>query len=119
GQRVPTVGRAAARCGERAAEFGESLDCDRRDDVLHAGEVLVEHRLAVFDLGRQPACGDGVPAFLFGQRACRGGDELASGGSFARPAILDGHAVMLAPILNLAPLLTYFAVKVSVANTYR
>ena len=32
-------------------EFAESLDGDRGDDVFHAGEVLVEHRLAVFDLG--------------------------------------------------------------------
>ena len=105
-KRVPAVGRTAARRRERVGEFAESLDGDRRDDALHAGEVLVEHRLAVFDLGGQPAGGDGVPALLFGQLARRGGDQLASGGSLALPAILDGHDVMLALIQKIAALLT-------------
>ena len=108
---VRAVDRAAARRGQRVGEFAESLDGDRGDDVFHAGEVLVEHRLAVFDLGGQPAGGDGVPALLLGQRASGGGDQLAAGGALARAAIFDGHAVMLAPIQKIAALLTRFASK--------
>ena len=52
-------------------EFAESLDGDRRGDVFHAREVFVEHRLAVLDLGRQPAGGDGLPTVFLGELARR------------------------------------------------
>ena len=119
GQRIPAVGRAAAGRGQRVAEFGETLNGDRRDDAFHAGEMLVEHGLAVLDLGGQPAGGDGVPALFFGQLASRGGDEPATSGSFARSAVLDGHADHVsADTKSSGAIDTTSGSRVSVANTY-
>ena len=97
-QGVPAVGSTAARRRERVGELTESLHGDGGDDSVHAGEVLVQHRLAVLDLGGKPAGGDGVPALVFGELACGVGDELASRGPVPGPAVFDGHGVMLAPI---------------------
>jgi hypothetical protein len=53
--------------------------------------VLVEHRLAVLDLVRQPTRGDGIPPVRLGQPARRGDDETTPGSSITGAAILDGH----------------------------
>jgi hypothetical protein len=113
---VGTVNRATARRGKRFSEFSEPLNGDSGDDVFHAGEVFVEHGLAVFDLGGQPAGGDGVPAFVLGKPARGGGDQFTAGGALTRAAVFDGHSVILALIPKIAMLLTSVRYGVSVAS---
>ena len=64
------AGRAGAGAGgpNHVGELAEPVDGDGISDLFHAGEVLVQDRLAVFDLGGQPTGGDGIPAFGLGQR---------------------------------------------------
>ena len=106
-QRRVLGGEAAERVGEpaqrsaadrrrggpwqRVGEFAEPLEGEGLDDVLHRCEVLVEHRLAVLDLGRQSAGGDRVPALALGQRAGRRGDQAATGGPLPKPSIRNTH----------------------------
>ena len=97
-QGVSAVGGTAARRRERVGELAESLHGDGGDDSVHAGEVFVQHRLAVLDLGGKPTGGDGVPALDFGDLACGVGNELASRGPVPSPTVFDGHGIMLAPI---------------------
>src|SRR5439155_12975273 len=85
-------------------------------DLLHRCEVLVQHRLTVFDLCRQTARGDRIPSFMFGQRSCRRHDEPAPGGALAQPTIFDGHSSRVAQLPVLALLLTSMARSTSVAN---
>ena len=47
-------------------ELAEPVVGDGLSDLFHAGEVLVQHRLAVLDLGGQPTGGDGIPAVGLG-----------------------------------------------------
>ena len=75
----------------RIGEFAEPVDSDGISDLLHAGEVLVEDGLAVFDLGGQATGGDGIPAFGLGQPAGRCDDQLSASRPLALPAIFDGH----------------------------
>jgi hypothetical protein len=86
-------GRAGARAGgpNDLGELAEPLDGDGIGDLFHALKVLVQHRLAVLDFGRQPTGGHRVPALGFGQRASRCDDQLPAGGALTRPAILNGH----------------------------
>ena len=49
---------AGAGCAELFGEFAKSIERDGRGDLVHAREVLVEHGLAVLDLGGQPPGGD-------------------------------------------------------------
>jgi len=59
--------------------------------LIHAGEVFVQHGLAVFDLGGQPTGGHRVPAVGLGQLAGRGDDQPSAGGPVALATIGDGH----------------------------
>jgi hypothetical protein len=78
--------------------------------------VLVEHGLAVLDLGGQPPGGDSIPAF--GLRQLTGGtdDQSPTGGAFSLAAILDTHIRMIAPLFMRARLLTHERRRVSVAS---
>ena len=98
-------------------ELAETLQCDGLDDVFHRCEVLVEHRLAVLDLGGQPTGGDRIPALALGKGAGRCDDESATGSAITEPTVCDGHAVRVAPLSMRAPLLTSAARRVSVAST--
>ena len=91
GQRVPRLANARASGPKRIGELIEPVDGDSISDVFHTGEVLVQHGLAVFDLGGQPTRGDGVPSFGLGQPAGCRDDQLSSGRPLALTAILDGH----------------------------
>src|SRR6185312_126263 len=55
-------GATATGGAQRRGELAKALQGNSFDDVVHRPEMLVEHRLAVLDLGGQPACGDRVPA---------------------------------------------------------
>ena len=72
-------------------ELAEPVDGDGIGEFLHAREVLVQDRLAVFDLGGQPTGGDGIPAFGLGQLAGRCDDQPTAGGSLTCTAIPNGH----------------------------
>jgi hypothetical protein len=85
---VPAAGAGGSN---HIRELAEPVDGDGLSDVFHAGDVLVQHRLAVFDLGGQPTCGDGIPAFGLGQLAGRCDDQPSAGGPLTLTAILDGH----------------------------
>ena len=87
------AGRRGAGAGgpSHIGELAEPVDGDGISDLFHAGEVLVQNRLAVFDLGGQPTCGDGIPAFGLGQLAGRCDDQLSAGGPLTVTAILNGH----------------------------
>ena len=93
---------SAASSAQGLGKFGETLQSDGLDDVLHRPEVLVEHRLAVLDLGRQPAGGHGVPSLLLGYGARRLADETATGGALTQATVLDGHNVRLAVLAKRA-----------------
>ena len=80
-----------ARRPHRFGELAEAVDGDGVSDLFHAGEVLVQHGLAVLDLGGQPARGHGVPAFGLGQGAGGGDDQLPAGGPLTLSAIVSGH----------------------------
>src|SRR5262249_6953433 len=99
-------------------ELAEPVDGDGIGDLFHAGEVLVQDRLAVFDLGGQPTCGDGVPAFGLGQLASRCDDQPSTGGPLAFAPILDGHTRRISQLEKLATLLTRMNRRVSVASSY-
>ena len=72
-------------------ELAEPVDGDGIGELLHAREVLVQDGLAVFDLGGQPTCGDGIPAFGLGQLASGGDDQPSASGALSLTTILDGH----------------------------
>jgi hypothetical protein len=50
-------------------QLGETVQCHGSDDRVLAGEVAVEHRLAVLDPLGEPAGRHGVPAVGLGQLA--------------------------------------------------
>ena len=97
-------GVAAAGVGaggpNRIGELAEPVDGDGISDLFHAGEVLVQDGLAVFDLGGQPTGGDGIPAFGLGQLAGRRDDQLSAGRPLALTAIFDGHDRKISPLKN-------------------
>jgi hypothetical protein len=78
--------------GEDLGELGEPLQGDGLDEVLHRGEVLVDHRLAVLDLGGQPARRHRLPALPLGEQSGGGGDEPTAGVALAGPTVRGGHA---------------------------
>jgi hypothetical protein len=75
----------------RIGELAEPIHGDGIGDFLHAREVLVQDRLAVFDLGRQSTGGDGIPAFGLGQTPGRCDDQASASGTLTCTAIIDGH----------------------------
>jgi hypothetical protein len=87
------AGRACAGAGgpNHIGELAEPFDGDGIGDLLHAGEVFVQHRLAVLDLGGQPTGGDGIPAFGLGQLAGRCDDQPSAGGPHTLTTIFDSH----------------------------
>ena len=92
GQHLLGFSGTASRLAEGFCELAETLQCDGLDDVFHGCEVLVEHWLAVLDLGGQPTGRNRIPALALGKGAGRCGDESAAGSAITKQAVCDGHA---------------------------
>ena len=92
------------RVSQDEAQFSESLDGDRLDNVRFADEVAVENRLTVFDSVGQPTGSDGVPALGFRQLAGGRDDGPAPVGPVALSALSDGHGATIASLDVLATL---------------
>jgi hypothetical protein len=78
--------------------------------------VLVEHGLAVLDLGGQSPGGDSIPAFCLGLLAGGTDDQSTTSGAFSLAAVLDAHIRIIAPLDIRATLLTHRRRRVSVAS---